>query len=301
MGSFLELGEVDLLTLFVQFLGPAEVAAWAVIGAIWDVLEASTEGISEAAAIRVAYHLSACKHVVAKKVAHKALFWTVVGSLVLTSILLLSGRHLIVALTVDYTLQHLINDLLGLMALANLSMAFAQVCWSLVGAQGRFNLATLVVLVCRWLITMPLALVFIFALHYDEETLAGAVAAGSATSASVLACILFSSDWNDVAEALFMQGLLIGDDDDDFDFSFGDDDDSSDSDDDSFGVGAYTANNNPSNKKSLDDDQDFDLSQYQEPTVRTETNTGSGVNSGGSGMHSGMHSGSDMHSGPHNS
>ena len=287
MGSFLELGEVDLLTLFVQFLGPAEVAAWAVLGAIWDVLEASTEGISEAAAIRVAYHLSASQPVMAKKVAHKALFWTVVGSLVLTSILLVSSRHLVVALTVDYTLQHLLNDLLGLAALANLSMAFAQVCWSLVGAQGRFNLATLVVLVCRWLVTMPLALFFIFAMNYDEETLAGAVATGSATSASVLACILFSSDWNDVAEALFMQGLLIGDDDDDFDFSFGDDDESSSSsDDDSFGVSGY-----PSHKKSLDNDEDFDLPLCTEPTSRTGTNSGSGVNSGASGINSGAASG----------
>lgn len=79
---------------------------------------------------------------------------------------------------------------------------------------------------------MPLALVFIFAMEYDEAATAGAVAVGSATSASLLASILFSSDWNDVAQALFMQGLLTCDDDDDFDFSFGDEDESSDDDDD---------------------------------------------------------------------
>jgi len=126
----------------------------------------------------------------------------------------------------------LLDDIMGLMALANLSMAFAQVCWSLLGAQGRFNWATLIVLVCRWGVTMPLALVFIFAMEYDEAATAGAVAVGSATSASLLASILFSSDWNDVAQALFMQGLLTCDDDDDFDFSFGDEDESSDDDDD---------------------------------------------------------------------
>jgi len=290
MGSFLELGEVDLLTLFVQFLGPAEVAAWAVFGSIWDVLEASTEGISEAAAIRVAYHLSNSQPITAKKVAYKALFWTVIGALLLSSILLLSGRHLIVALTVDYTLQHLVNDLIGLMALANLSMCFAQVCWSLIGAQGRFNMATLVVMVCRWLVTMPLALIFIFALKYDEVSLAGAVAAGSATSASLLACILFSSDWNEVAEELFMQGLLVADDDDDFDFSFGDDDESShdddDDDDESFDIGGYPF----SAKKSMGND-DMDYVDLKDPTSRTGTNTGSGVNSGAmSGINSGNHS-----------
>ena len=200
-----------------------------------------------------------------------------VQALILTSILLLAGRNLIVALTVDYTLQHLLDELIGLLALANLSMAFAHVCWSLVGAQGRFNLATLVMLICRWLVTMPMALIFIFAKHYDEETLAGAIAAGTATSACVLATILFSSDWNDVAQELYLQGLLSCDDDDDFDFSFGDDDDSDD--DDSFGVGG---SGYPSNKKSLDDDDDDsgDLPLSTEPTTRTGTNTGSGVNSG---------------------
>lgn len=283
-GAVLELGEVDLLTLFVQAIGPAEVATWALFASMWDVLEASTEGISEAAAIRVAYHLSATQPILAKKLAHKALFWTIVQALLYTSVLLLAGRHIIVALTVDYTLQHLLDQLIGLMALANLSMAFAHVCWSLVGAQGRFNLATLVMLVCRWLVTMPLSLIFIFAMKYDEETLAGAIAMGTATSACVLATILFSSDWNDVAQELYLQGLLSCDDDDDFDFSFGDDDDDSDdSDDDSFGVGA---GGYPSNKKSMEDDSD-ELPIYTEPTTHTGTNTGSGVNSGHSGVISG--------------
>lgn len=283
-GAVLELGEVDLLTLFVQAVGPAEVATWAMFASMWDVLEASTEGISEAAAIRVAYHLSATQPILAKKLAHKALFWTIVQALLYTSVLLLAGRHIIVALTVDYTLQHLLDQLIGLMALANLSMAFAHVCWSLVGAQGRFNLATLVMLVCRWLVTMPLSLIFIFAMNYDEETLAGAIAMGTATSASVLATILFSSDWNDVAQELYLQGLLSCDDDDDFDFSFGDDDDDSDdSDDDSFGVGAGGYS---SNKKPMEDDGD-ELPLYTEPTTHTGTNTGSGVNSGHSGVISG--------------
>lgn len=289
LGALLELGEVDLLTLFVQALGPAEVATWAMFGCLWDLLESATEGISEAAAIRVAFHLSASQPMLAKKLAHKALFWTVVQALILTSILLLGGRHLIVALTVDYTLQHLLDQLIGLMALANLSMAFAHVCWSLVGAQGRFNLATLVMLVCRWMVTMPMALIFIFAMNYDEETLAGAVAVGTATSACILAAILFSSNWDDVAQELYLQGLLSCDEDDDFDFSFGDDEDS-DSDDDSFGVGG---SGYPSNKKSVDDfdddDDSGDLPRSTEQTTHTGTNTGSGVNSGAdSGVISGL-------------
>jgi MatE len=282
----LELGEVDLLTLFLHQLGPAEVATWALMGSIWDILEASTEGISEAAAIRVAFHLSASQPALAKKLSHKAMFWTVVQALILTSILLMVGRNLIVVLTVDYTLQHLLDSLLGLVGLANLSMAFAQVCWSLIGAQGRFNLATLVMLVCRWLVTMPLALIFIFGMNFDLYTVAGALAVGSAISACVLAVVLFSSNWHEVAQQLFIQGLLsCDDDDDDFDFSFGDEeasDDENDDGDDGDEEESVGPNGSgyPSNNKSWDNDKTHVLPESTEPTSRTGTNTGSGVNSG---------------------
>ena len=293
IGSILEFGEVDLLTIFVRHLGPAEVGAWAIIASIWDVLQASTEGISEAAAIRIAYHLSASEPGMAKKLARKVLYWTSVVSLSLSAILLLSGRHLIVALTVDYTLQHLLDNQVGLLALANLSLGFGQVCWSLIGAQGKFNLATLVVLACRWAVTMPLSLAFIYALNYDEEALAGAVAVGSSTAACALAFVLFSSDWNDVAQDLFMKGLLSCEDDDDFDFEFDEDDDEDDdsSDGSSFAMGGF-----PSTKKEKDhDDHKVKVPQVTEPTARTNTVTGSHTNTG---SHSGIHSG---HSGLHSS
>lgn len=347
VGSFLELGEVDLLVIFVRFLGPAEgktsspcyfgsqisiylrtlslllslfctiVAAWALFANIWSILEASTEGLSEAAAIRVAYHLSASQPVKAKKAAEKALFWSTVESLIITSVLLLAGRSIVINLTKDITLQHLLDALIPIAALANISMSFAQATWSLLGAQGRFSLATFVILVCRWCVTMPLALIFIFALQYHEISEAGAVAIGSATSACVLSYFLFSCDWNEVAQDLVLQGILSSDDDDDFDFSFGDDDDDYDDDDSSsdessFGLGEPIANDKMSKQKSKSFDEDL---QFVEPlpppaptiTTRTETNTGSGLNSAGTisgmggvgsgvaGSHSGVGSGTHHH------
>ena len=104
-------------------------ATWALLGSLWEVLEASTEGISEAAAIRVAYHLAALQPTMAKKLSQKALFWSTVMSLAIASVLLLAGQSLIVTITPDYTLQHMLNNVLGLAALANISMSFAQVSW----------------------------------------------------------------------------------------------------------------------------------------------------------------------------
>ena len=45
------------MTIFCAHLGEAEVAAWAILGELWDLFEAATEGTGEAAAIRIAHHL----------------------------------------------------------------------------------------------------------------------------------------------------------------------------------------------------------------------------------------------------
>jgi Na+-driven multidrug efflux pump len=56
IGSLLEYGEWEALTFFAAFLGPAEVAAWGILEAIWDLFESATEGLSEAGSIRLAFH-----------------------------------------------------------------------------------------------------------------------------------------------------------------------------------------------------------------------------------------------------
>merc|ERR1712176_1254689 len=67
IGSFIEIGEVDVLTIFIRFLGPAEVSTWALLGVIWKILEALTEGLGEAASVRAALLLSHCQPLLAKR------------------------------------------------------------------------------------------------------------------------------------------------------------------------------------------------------------------------------------------
>ena len=48
--------EWEILLIFAAYLGPAEAASWAMLCYVWDIFEATTEGIGDAAEVRCAYH-----------------------------------------------------------------------------------------------------------------------------------------------------------------------------------------------------------------------------------------------------
>lgn len=202
LGTVLEYGEWEVLTLCLRHLGPAEVAAWAVLGAVWDILEAMTEGIGEAAATQVAFLLAAWQPDRARKLANTVMYLAVIQSLVVTSALYMGGQYLAVLLTTDPVLQHLINNSIALMGLANVTMAFAQVSWSLIGAQGRFRLATSVVFSARWFVTIPVALLTIFVWEMDLNGTSGSLVVGYATASSALTFIVLRSDWERLARIM---------------------------------------------------------------------------------------------------
>jgi hypothetical protein len=116
-----------------------------------------------------------------------------------TSIFLMIGPNIAVTLSTDSTIQHLFTNLVGPTGLANVSMTFAQIYWSLAGAQGRFGLASATILLCRWLIMMPVASICIFGYHLNLVSVGCAVALGYAIAACALAYAVFSSDWAHLA------------------------------------------------------------------------------------------------------
>lgn len=195
LGSLVELREWEILVLFIRHLGGAEVATWALMGVIWEIFEASTEGLGEAAAIRVSFLLSENCPDLAQRLAHKSVLLGMIASLVVTSVFLMIGPNLSVALTRDAAIQGMFNGLVGTTGLANVAMSLSQVYWSLLGSQGRFGVGSSSILLCRWLIAMPLASVFIFKFHYELSAVASALAIGYMTASAILAWRLFDSDW----------------------------------------------------------------------------------------------------------
>lgn len=169
------------------------------MGVIWEVFAALTEGLGEAASVRVSFYLTEGLPMEAKRLANKVAFMAFILVLGATSIFLMAGPNIAVALSTDSTIQHLFTELVGLTGLANVSMTFAQVYWSLAGAQGCYGLASTTILFCRWLVILPIASACIFGYFYDLVSVAGAVAVGYAVAAFALACFVFRSDWERLA------------------------------------------------------------------------------------------------------
>lgn len=202
LGTILEYGEWELLTIFIRHLGPAEVSSWALLGAFWDVLEAFTEGIGEAAANQVAFLLSVGLIDRAKSLSTGVIYMAVIQALMVTSVLYMTGQYLAILFTSDPTIQHLVNNSLAWIGFANVTMAFAQITWSLVGAQGRFRLATLAIFLSRWMVSMPCALVSIYAFFLDMNAVSGSLVVGYATASSALTFIVLRSDWERLADMM---------------------------------------------------------------------------------------------------
>jgi len=201
-GSLFSEAEWAVLTFFASYLGPAEVATWAILGSIWDVFYSVNTGIGDAAEIRVAYHLGDGHATMAKLSAYKALFLgMVVASCV--SITYFSLQDSIPGwFTSDPTLQGMLAELVPFVGVANLTMTFGSQCWSLIGAQGRYKLATWISFISSWGIAMPMAATYVYALNIDLQGLTSAVVIGYVSSGAALSFTLLSTDWRATAKKI---------------------------------------------------------------------------------------------------
>jgi Na+-driven multidrug efflux pump len=195
IGFFIEYAEWEILTIFAAIMGPAEVAAWGLIGSVWTTFETLTEGIGDGGEVRCAYHLGAGNPGMARLSAYKCILLGVVASCFFTSILFIIGENIAVWLTPDPTLQHMIADLLPLMGLGNIALTAGTVSWALVGAQGRYRLATLVAFIFSWGITMPLSALFTFGLNMKLQGITASVVVGYSVTGTILIYIVLRSDW----------------------------------------------------------------------------------------------------------
>eukprot|EP00978_Attheya_sp_CCMP212_P044549 scaffold314083_cov51-Attheya_sp.AAC.1 len=200
VGTLLASGEWEVLTILAGFMGPAEVATWAIVGSIWDTFEASTEGIGDAAEIRSAYHLGKGNPEMARISSHKSLLLGMIFAFLITSVFFIIGDDIATWFTKDTTLQIMITDLIPLVGIGNITMTFGMICWALVGSQGRYRLATFVSFSSSWCLTMPLASLFTYGLRLDLQGIVAAVIVGYSTTGSILSYILIFSDWDKLSK-----------------------------------------------------------------------------------------------------
>lgn len=72
-------------------------------------------------------------------------------------------------------------------------------CWALIGAQARYELATAINLACSLLLTVPLGAMFTVWLHIDLQGLTFSIVAGYVICALIMAIVLLVSDWESIS------------------------------------------------------------------------------------------------------
>jgi len=199
-GAVLMHGEWEVLTVFAAYLGPAEVTAWAILGSVWDIFESSSEGIGDAAEVRVAYNLGKRRSDQARISAYKSNVIGILFSIVISVIFLALGNQIPHWLTRDVTLQRMIGDNIPLLCIGNIIMTAGSVCWAEIGAQGRYKLATIIFFVSSWFVTIPLAAISVYCLHLDLRGVTASVCIGFLCACTALAYVILQSDWERLAQ-----------------------------------------------------------------------------------------------------
>ena len=178
------------------------VVAWGIIGAVWDAIDRLVDAVSDASEVRCAFLLGSGQPDRARLSAYKSTMISIYLSLYTTSGLFLCGEDLPKWLTNDPALQSLLRDLLPLFGFGNAAMTIGTMSWTLLGAQGRYRLATFVVCISSWCITLPLAAVFSIYLKLSLEGQTAAMFIGYMISGAIHAYYLFRSDWVQLSQAV---------------------------------------------------------------------------------------------------
>lgn len=201
-GSLLSNAEWAVLTFFASHLGPAEVAAWAILGSIWDMFYVTTSGIGDAAEIRVSLHFGENKPGAARLCGYKALLLSMSVATIVSLIFVSLQNRLPAWFTVDKTLQAMLLELVPFVGVANLTMQFGMTSWSLIGAQGKYKLATWISFISSWGAAMPLSAVSVYVFHFNLQGLTAAVVIGYVSTGAALSYVLLSTNWKKVAKKI---------------------------------------------------------------------------------------------------
>jgi len=233
LGTLLEYGEWEAFTFFAAALGPAEVVAWGILESIWDLFEAATEGLAEAGSMRLAFHLGKGNIPASKLSSWKTLFLSTILAVILSSTLFILSPYIPRWFTNDATLIEMVAEQLPLIGFGNIFMVFGMTSWALIGAQGRYKIATLVSATMTLFVTLPLAALFCLGFRYSLISLVGALIIGYSTTGLCLGYILQMSEWEHISKNICDLNETY-----DMDCSSSDDD----SDDDERGVDVFEDN-----------------------------------------------------------
>lgn len=138
----------------------------------------------------------------AKLSAYKSLCIGILLASVLASLLWTSADYLPSWLTEDSKLQSLVGNTLPILGIGIISLTIGGLCWTIVGAQGRYRLATAVVCFASWFFTLPLSALSSMFFRFDLKSQIAAAIAGYTVSGTINMYLMFRSDWESLSKAV---------------------------------------------------------------------------------------------------
>jgi Na+-driven multidrug efflux pump len=202
LGVIVSTFQWEILTIFAAHMGSPEVAAWTLLGSIWNVFEYLPGGFTTAAGICVTWHLGKANPGMAKITAYKCMLYSTVSTAVI-SMIFVSLRGTIVTFYTNVTvIQDMLSDLIILVGIANIVMVVGVVAYSILCAQGRTNIATGTYVVLSFVTTLPLCVYFVYVQGYDLQSLVFALIVGYCLSSLVLMVFLLTSNWSSYSKAV---------------------------------------------------------------------------------------------------
>lgn len=203
-------GEWELLTIFASAMGPAEVAAWGILGFVWDIFERLTAGFADAAECRVGFRMGAGQPHCAKIAAYKSVYMGIVVAVFATGGLFIISAYLPGWMTPDPTLQRMIFECLPLIGFGQIMMIAGNITWGSVGAQGRIRVATTVEFVSSWFIAIPLSALSLYVFNLNILGFVAALIVGYTVGGVAMGFVLLRSDWNALSQAVIARNAIEG-------------------------------------------------------------------------------------------
>jgi len=202
IGSLLAYGEWEMMTFFAAYMGEAEVAAWALAGAIWELFEYLPAGISDATEIRVGYHLGNGDPMMAKITAYKCLAFALVWVSIVTAVFVFYSEQIIIMFTGDDTLQNMLRKIVALISVGNIIMCIGSEAYYIITAQRKAKLATKISFFSSWGIAIPMSFCLVLMYNYGLQALVMSLVASYATTSFTLLYVVFTSNWVKISKKI---------------------------------------------------------------------------------------------------
>jgi multidrug resistance protein, MATE family len=195
-------GEWEVMTIMISFMGPAEVAAWGLLGYVWSVFEYINGGIATAGEVRVGRFMGSGNYERARHAGYTTLYMAFVVAVTMSGITYMLAGPICKCITPDPTLQRMIYDVMPLIGLSQMALIISTTCWTILGAQGRYRIATKLGFFGSWFVTIPCAAISVFYLNWNIQGPVASIVVGATMSGTAIMGFVLTSDWKRLSDQI---------------------------------------------------------------------------------------------------